>query len=238
MRPTSFLVDGRVAIDTGALTSELTLAEQARVSHIFVAHSHFDHVATLPFLLDNVFETAEEPVTVLGPPDTIRCLKEHLFNGLLWPDFTKISNGKTVLLALRPLAAGETVAAGDLRITPFPMDHTVECHGYIVEDSGGAVAICGDTCSTDGLAAVLPGIENLKAVFIEASFPRAATDTAVLSKHLSTESFGREAACIPSSVPILVTHLKPCFTDIIREEIAALGMQNVSLLEQDKEYEF
>ena len=238
MRPTSFLVDGRIAVDTGALASTLTIEEQARITHIFLAHSHFDHIATLPFVLDNVFHLAEDPVKVLAPPEAIRCLREHVFNDLVWPDFTKISNGRTVLCALQPIAAGETVSAGGLEITAFPMDHTVECHGYLFQGPESAVAFCGDTCSTAGLAAILPGISNLKAVVLEASFPRSAADIAQLSKHLSSESFACEAASLPPSVVIFVTHMKPGFTTVIREEITSLGIPNVSLLEQDMEYEF
>ena len=53
--PTSFLVDDVIAIDAGAITSALDGDEQRRVEHVVLSHAHLDHVATLPFLLDNRF---------------------------------------------------------------------------------------------------------------------------------------------------------------------------------------
>ena len=238
MRLTSYLVDGRIAIDTGALTEILPVKDQARISHLFISHSHIDHLATLPFLLDNVLPLIEEPVTLFGPEDTIRCLKEYLFNDFLWPDFTKISNGRTRVLRMEVLPCGRTIEVHGLSITPFAMEHAVECHGHLVQGPESAVAICSDTASTVGLAEILPRAVNLRAVILEASFPRRLDRIAGLSRHLSTDSFAREVARIPSDVQVLVSHLKPDCADEIEAEIRRLGRKNVSLLDQGREYLF
>lgn len=238
MRPTCFLIDDRIAIDAGALTAALTIEEQVAVEAIFFSHSHFDHLVGLPFLADNIFPHRNEPVPVHGPADTIRCLREHLFNGHVWPDFSKISNGRTPVIAFHTIDAGRTIEIGGMEITPFPMEHTVQCHGYVIQAPQSALVICGDTCSTGMLPAVLPGVRNLKAVFLEASFPEGEAETARLSKHLSTGSFAVEARRIPAEVPVFACHAKPEFLDTIRSEIDALGMDNVALLEQDREYAF
>lgn len=238
MRLTSYLVDGRIAIDAGALTETLSVKEQAGITHLFLSHSHIDHLATLPFLLDNVLTLVEAPLSLFGPEDTIRCLRQHLFNGYLWPDFTAFSNGKTPILRMEALPCGRSVQAHGVTITPFAMEHAVECHGHLVETPGSSVAICSDTDSTAGLAEILPGAADLKAVILEASFPRRLARIADLSRHLSTESFGRQASCIPPDVQILVSHLKPDCAVEIAEEIRGLGLSNVSLLEQGREYQF
>ena len=238
MRLTSYLLDEGVAIDAGALTETLPVKDQARISHLFISHSHIDHLATLPFLLDNVLPLIEKPVSLFGPQDTIRCLKEYLFNDYLWPDFTKISNGKTRILRMEVLPCGKTVEVYGLSITPFAMEHAVECHGHLVQGPDSAVAICSDTDSTAGLAGVLPGAVNLKAVILEASFPKRLDRIAGLSRHLSTDSFAREVARIPPDVPVLVSHLKPDCAEEIEEEIRRIGRKNVSLLEQGREYLF
>jgi ribonuclease BN (tRNA processing enzyme) len=238
MRPTCFLIDDRIAIDTGALTSVLPVHDQARISHVFITHSHFDHLATLPFLADNVFSLVDKPIEVFGPGDAVRCMKDHIFNDNLWPDFSRLSNERCPIIAIKPLPPGGTVRIGDLSVTAFAMDHSVECHGYLLQGPRSALAICGDTCSAKILEEILPAAREVKAVFLEASFPESARKTALLSRHLSTGTFAREAARIPEEVRIFVTHMKPEFSDRIGREIEALGKNNVSLLEQDREYLF
>lgn len=238
MWTTSYLIDDRIAIDAGAMAHVLPIEEQALISHVFVSHSHIDHLAGLPFLLDNVFSLISKPVAVLGPEDTIRCLKDHLFNDYLWPDFSKFSNAHTDILEMTVLAVGEKVPIDDIEIVPFPMDHSVECYGYLIRDPDSAVAICSDTSSLDGLARILDHVENLKAVFLEASFPADQAKIAEISKHLSTTAFGREIEKTLSDVAVFVTHLKPEFLAQISNEIEALGLENVTLLEQGKEYIF
>ena len=89
-RQTSFLLDGTVSLDAGALTQSLTLEEQSRVRSIIVTHSHLDHIASLPFLVENVFGRTEGPIEVVGPKDVAALLQDHLFNDAIWPDFTRI----------------------------------------------------------------------------------------------------------------------------------------------------
>jgi len=238
MLPATFLFNDEVAFDTGALTHTLPVAEQARVTDVFLTHSHFDHLATLPYLLDNIFSIVMKPVQVRGPAETIASLKDHLFNGVLWPDFSQISNGTTTLVEMTPMAAGATVQAGGLSITAFPMEHTVPCHGYLVQSGQSAVILCGDTSSTRCLEPILPMPRNLKAVLLEASFPNGEDKTARLSKHLSTDGFAREVRRIPDDVEVLVTHRKPEFADRIAAEITALGMEQVTIIEQGDEFEF
>ena len=41
-------------LDLRKLDPDLTLDELVRIDHVFVTHSHLDHVASIPFLLDTV----------------------------------------------------------------------------------------------------------------------------------------------------------------------------------------
>jgi len=239
MYPTSFLINDRTALDAGALTLTLSLEEQALVSHVFVSHAHVDHLCTLPFLLDNVLPDLREPLYLFGPPETVQSLKAFLFNGTLWPDFTAISNGTTVVLRLRPLAPFETVDVHGVSWTPFPMEHEVACYGYLLQEENASVFVCGDTVSLACMDEVLARAVNLRAVFVEVSFPREGEYVAERSMHLSTESFGREVRkYVPPGIQVLVSHIKPGFVGLIRREIERLGVPNVGLLEQGTEYRF
>jgi ribonuclease BN (tRNA processing enzyme) len=238
LRPTSYLINERVAIDGGALTNTLTVAEQANLTHVFLSHSHIDHLCTLPFLADNVLLRLREPIALYGPEDTVQCLHQHLFNGRLWPDFTRISNGRAPVLTTRAAVPGVTLHAHGLEITPFAMTHAVACHGHLVQEADGSVIVCGDTVSTAGLAEVLPRARGLRAVVLECSFPRGLATIAALSKHLSTDAFALEAKAVPADVRLLVTHLKPGCEEAVRAELLGLGLKNLSFLEQDREYDF
>src|SRR5687767_15813201 len=50
LRTTALLVDDDILIDAGTGVGDLSLASLAKIDHIFVTHSHLDHVASIPFL--------------------------------------------------------------------------------------------------------------------------------------------------------------------------------------------
>ena len=236
MRPTSYLVDDRIAIDAGALTSGLSLREQTDVTHIFFSHSHIDHLFTLPFLLDNNFSRIKTPLTLYGPSHTLECLKEHLFNNTLWPDFTRISNERSSLLEMHPIKPGESVTIDGIRFTATPMVHTVPCYGYLIEKDDIAALICGDTASLDDALPLIRTSAGLKLVVLEASFPDRMKTIADLSRHLTTSGFAREVRKLPKGIRVLACHMKPDCLGEIQIEIGDLGLDHVSLIEQGAAY--
>src|SRR5262245_37368868 len=89
-RTCAFLLDEKITIDAGALTSSLDPKDQARLEACLVSHAHLDHVRDLATLADNRCQMACAPLVVAGTKDTLRTLKKHFFNNLLWPDFAAI----------------------------------------------------------------------------------------------------------------------------------------------------
>ena len=77
-RLTGLLVNGTVALDAGSLTLALTIAEQVAIRHIFLSHSHLDHICTLPFYTKNVFGHVDTPVEIHALPETLDALRRHL----------------------------------------------------------------------------------------------------------------------------------------------------------------
>jgi ribonuclease BN (tRNA processing enzyme) len=49
-RTTSILVDNDILIDCGTGVADLSIAELAQVDHVFLTHSHMDHIACLPLI--------------------------------------------------------------------------------------------------------------------------------------------------------------------------------------------
>ena len=86
---TGFLIDGTTLMDAGSVTSVLTLEEQFRIDHVLISHAHLDHVRELASLADNLCcDQIESPLTVIGTRVVIDTLKQHIFNGAIWPDFS------------------------------------------------------------------------------------------------------------------------------------------------------
>src|SRR4051812_23983241 len=87
----SFLVDGRLAIDAGGLTSSLTLDEQLALNAVLITHRHFDHIKDLPMLAHNVWETRSIDIYCIA--DTLAALRTHVFNDILWPNVEEVTEG-------------------------------------------------------------------------------------------------------------------------------------------------
>ncbi len=88
-RTTSFLVNRNILIDAGTGVGDLTLEEMAAVDHVFLTHSHLDHIAALPLMVDSVAAMRSAPLQVHALQDTIAALRTHVFNDTIWPDFSR-----------------------------------------------------------------------------------------------------------------------------------------------------
>ena len=82
-RTTAFLIEGRVLIDAGTGVGDLTLEEMRQIDHVLLTHSHLDHVAALPLMLDAVSSLRSTPVQVHALPATIAALQAHVFNNVI-----------------------------------------------------------------------------------------------------------------------------------------------------------
>lgn len=112
----------------------------ASVRHLLVTHRHFDHVGGLAPLLISLVSLPEARITVHALPGTLGALRELL--GLTIPG---VEDWLGERLLWRGLAAGEPVRLGDAEVTPFEVDHGLECAGFRVERGGRAMAFSADT---------------------------------------------------------------------------------------------
>jgi ribonuclease BN (tRNA processing enzyme) len=235
---TTFLIDDRVAIDAGSLGLLGSTEAQARVKHVFLTHTHIDHLASLPIFVENVFEAGESCPTFYGGPEVLDCLQRDFFNGRVWPDFIAMSRPESPFLKLEPLRPGRAVEVEGLKITAISVHHIVPTVGVVVEGPGASVVIAGDTGPTDALWRAANDAPNLKAVFLEAAFPDELEWLADASKHLTPGLFAGEVAKIKRGVPVYAIHIKPKFLDRVKQELAALGLGEVRVCLPGQTYEF
>src|SRR5436190_3580453 len=151
LRTTSFLVDDDVLLDAGTGVGDLSLEALAKIDHIFVSHSHLDHVTSIPFLVDTVCWMRGAPIVVYGIKETLDILRTHLFNWRLWPDFTQIPDAQKPFMVYRELQVGEVVEIKGRRFMPIPANHTVPAVGYVVSSPRACLIYSGDTSVNDGL---------------------------------------------------------------------------------------
>src|SRR5688572_1261882 len=84
-RTTCFMIDESLLLDAGAVARGLSIEEQAKISDVFISHSHLDHIQDLALLADNVIGLRDKPVNIWCSQPTADTLERHFFNGKLWP---------------------------------------------------------------------------------------------------------------------------------------------------------
>lgn len=219
LRTTSFLVDDDVLIDAGTGVGSLSLPEMRNVDHVFVTHSHLDHIACIPLLLDSVGYMRDQPVTVHGTVATLKVLREHIFNWSVWPDFTTIPRPDSPYLRYGVVEVRQPVVLIGRSITPVPANHVVPAVGYHLDSGSGSLVFTGDTTCNSLLWEYLNGLENLRYLIIETAFPDKDRELAIASKHLCPAMLAGELDQLRRPAEILITHLKPGEAELTMREI-------------------
>lgn len=236
-RTTCFLIDGVLALDAGALTQSLSLAELDRVDNIIVSHSHFDHVKDLPLLADLLVGRRDTPVVIHASTECAKTLRDNMFNNALWPDFTRIPNKKNPVFKIKPFKPGASFKVGKYQVQTVAVTHPVESCGLVVTSGGSALGMSGDTGPTDALWELFNGTKNLKAVLLETSFPNELQGLADISGHLTPNTVQSELRKFErNGTQVMLYHLKPAFVPQVKRELQRLAV-DASVLELDQVYE-
>jgi len=239
LRTTSFLLDRDVLIDAGTGVSELGLAELVEIDHVFVTHSHLDHIAFIPFMVDSVGSMRDRPLTVYASGETLDILRQHIFNWKIWPDFSEIPGVQRPYMRYQKLELGETVVLNGRKITPVPANHVVPAVGYHLDSGKASLVFTGDTTTNDALWEVVNKIKNLRYLVIETAFSNSEKELAVLAKHLCPSLLAEELANFKGDAEVYITHLKPGELELTMREIEdCVRGQRPRMLMNNQEFEF
>jgi ribonuclease BN (tRNA processing enzyme) len=158
-----------------------------------------------------------------------------VFNDKVYPNFFKIPNRNHPVLRAQVLDPGKSVMLGHLEVTPVPVNHTVPTVGYVVKDGQAALLYSGDTYQTEDIWSLGRMIPELKAAFIELSFPDELAELAKRSKHLTPSLFLKERQKLGRpDVMAYAYHMKPAYRNQIEEQINRLGPERVAFLQEDQ----
>jgi cAMP phosphodiesterase len=233
---TSFLVNDTVALDAGWISDALTLEEQEKVKDIFISHSHLDHTASLPFIIDNNFSAPGFSLRIYAVKEVIASMKNHLFNNHTWPDFTCLPNDMTPVLKLVTIDDEEPVEVNGLKVLAVRVSHTVPTTGFVVDDGKSVLGFTSDTGPTKRFWDVVNGIRRLKAIITEVSFPNELQNIADVSGHLTPQTLGNEIQKLKRDVPIYLYGRKPRHTRAINAQLKTLHEPRLRLLAQGRTY--
>ncbi len=237
-RTTSILVDRDILIDAGTGVGDLSVAELAAIDHVFLTHTHLDHIACLPLMVDTVGDRRNKPLTVYGTKAVITILKNHIFNWAIWPDFTEIPNAETPFMQFRVIDVREPVVVNGRTITALPVEHTVPAVGYRIDSGQSSLVFSGDTGICDVFWRNVNRIENLRYLIVECAFSNREEYLARISKHYCPKILADELRKLDKECEILITHLKPGQIELTMEEIANdLSSFNASMLQNGQVFE-
>jgi ribonuclease BN (tRNA processing enzyme) len=234
----SYLINDTVAIDAGSVGFLRPLEAQARVRHVLISHTHIDHVASLPIFLENVYQGLPDAPTIHGSDPVLRGLQDDVFNDRIWPDFVRLSRPEAPFLRLHRLETGQAIEVEGLHITPVPVNHVVPTNGFLIEDDRTAIVIASDTGPTEALWERVNRASNLKAVFLEVTFPNHLAWLADAAKHLTPALFAEEMRKVRASAQFLAVHIKARYRAQVVRELQALNIPRLEIAEPGRVYQF
>lgn len=236
---TGYLIDDRIAVDAGTITSKLSLAQQARIESIFITHAHADHIRDLPHLILNRFHLEAPPLELVASAAVTENLRNHVFNGQVWPDFEKIISPATGKAAVTyvPLKNGKRTQFHDFFFTAVDVDHAVDAAGVIVEVGEQSAVFTGDTGPTREIWKRANKLTNLAVIVTEASFPNDYRQLSIDSGHFTPETLAAELSKIEADVPVYASHRKLPYERKIESEMKNIRDRRARIL-VEKQYTF
>jgi len=237
---TSFLVNDSILLDAGSPTEALDLEDQFAIRHIFISHTHLDHIKDIAFLADNRSlkrmggANTNRQIIVHSLPENIEVMRNDFFNNRVWPDFTRIPSVADPILVFEPIEAGQTVEVDGVKVTAIPVNHPVPCTGFLIDQDNTQFIYTADTGSTEHIWEVANAQPNLKGVIVDCSFPNAYEDLAKRSGHLTPNGMAAELAKFDrlGTVPVYLYHMKPETLDVLTSEVGALFLPHLRMLTQ------
>ncbi|MCF6244562.1 MAG: 3',5'-cyclic-nucleotide phosphodiesterase [Sulfurovum sp.] len=238
----SFLIDARNVIDAGNILR--TLGEKSiALETVWVTHSHLDHIVDLAFIIDEYFDTRTKTLKIMALKETIDALKAHVFNNVIWPDFSKIPlpHGEGMALSYEEIDLNKTYTLeNEKKIKAFTGDHTVASVGYKVSSGNSAILLSSDTYSLEEVVTLVHEDEQISTLVIECSFPVRMAELAKSSKHLTPELLFNGLKTLENKgLKLYINHIKAMYQEEIIKEIEVYKKEwDVMILKEGVTLEF
>lgn len=223
---TCLRVSNHCVIDAGNLIN--TFGDNVfTIEHIFLTHSHLDHIIDIPFLADLFVTQKEVSLKIYGLKETLDDLRQFIFNHRIWPNFEEINlighSEKTIELI--ELSLETPYEVDGVTLTAFKTDHTEGSCGYLIEKSGAGILFTADTYRCKRIWELLDANPHIHSLVTEVSFPSRFEKLAYDSKHLTPALLAEELTqCSRDDFSIYAMHLKTLFSRTIFEELESMQL--------------
>lgn len=217
-----FLLNQDVLIDAGSGLMAMNTAELSKIDHVLLTHMHLDHVSGLPFLVESRQHSKTSPLRVYAQQKTIDVLRQHVFNDLIWPDFTAIPNVESPALEFVPIQPNAELSLSGALVKPFAVNHSVPTLGFVIKSTTGVLAISSDTYLTDELSSVLNSLGQVDHLIIESSFANKDLHLSELTFHLCPSLLELQLKKLHTCRSVWVSYLKEWDRVETEREIASL----------------
>lgn len=218
---TCLQVAENVLIDAGNIISGLG-EEAKKIQHIFLTHSHIDHIVDLPFMLDLYYADQTHTLHIHALPETLQIIRSSLFNFDLYPDFSQINllNSEHKAVEFHEIEPFEHYTIGEITLMPFPTHHTVPSCGYVIKKEEQGIMFTADTGPSPVIWDILNEDETIHTLITEVSFPSYYEKLATESLHFTPRLLSEDIEFLDrDDVRVCIMHLKPGFGKMIEEEI-------------------
>ncbi|RBQ30913.1 phosphohydrolase [Arcobacter sp. FW59] len=225
---TSFQISKNIVIDAGNIINILG-DKSALINDIFLTHSHSDHIVDLPFLIDGYFERRKETLTIYASKQTIEILKENVFNGKIWPDFSQINliGSDKKSLAFKEIYENEEIIIDNYSIKVIGALHIEGSFGFVItKNQEESYIISGDTYINDKIVEEINKNDKIKLLFIECSFPNKLEKLAFDSKHLTPKTLKMMIDKLNRDIQVFIYHIKHIYLDEMRTQLDEIKVFN------------
>ncbi|WP_261844988.1 3',5'-cyclic-nucleotide phosphodiesterase [Aliamphritea ceti] len=220
LKTTTFLVDDTLLLDAGTGVESLTLEQMLKIRTVLITHAHVDHITGLPLMLATIFDQHQAPVDVYALPEVIDALQKHIFNWVIWPDYTCLPEA-TPILRLHTVNVGDILQLEHKSIEVLPAEHPTPTVGYLLASDSASFAFSGDSGCNDALWPIL-NEKQPNLLIIDVSFTDDVDELAKLSGHLTPSHLAQQLDLLTHQCPVMITHLKPGFEDEIMDRCLTL----------------
>ena len=248
------------AISNKVFTAPAGEVVRNQIKAYLISHAHLDHVAGL--LLN---APDDSPKSIYGLQSCLTTIQNDYFNWQAWPNFGDGGNPPALKkYQLRKLVPQQETAIENtpLQVHAFPLSHgkPYQSAAFLVRNGSSYLLYLGDTGAdaveqSQNLHTVWQAVQplvkarQLKAIFIEASYPNAQPEKQLFG-HLTPALLMQEMYALgqltgPAAVhglPVIITHLKPSPSNeaLIKKQLTEANKLQLKLVfpEQGRRLEF